>query len=369
MHISKARLLAVASAATLVALGAAGPAAADGGDHRKKHGPPAGFSIQAAVDDAQPGDTVRIPPGTYRESVTIRTDGISLRGPGVVIEPAGAEPTACDTLDGPDTDRVSGICILGEVDPETFEAIDRVRGVSVRGVTVAGASGDGLVALATAELKVSDSRFADNGGYGAAAFVAEGVTFHGNKATGNAEAGFYIGDSENAHAHVRGNYSSDNELGFFYRNASVGKMQGNVAVGNCVGTLLLAGTPGPVTDWELRKNDVSANDKVCEGNAEDGGPALSGAGIALVGAQDFRVRDNTVRDNRSDAASVLEGGIVVLSTNSLPELLAPGFDPGGAVERNKAKGNEPADLNWDGTGTVEFDDNRWLTSIPGGLCD
>ncbi|MDP5181344.1 right-handed parallel beta-helix repeat-containing protein [Blastococcus sp. BMG 814] len=362
----RARLLAVASTAALVAVGVAGPAAADDG---KKRGPHDGFSIQAAVDAAKPGDTIRIPPGTYHESVTIQEDGITLLGHRVVIAPAGAAPTGCDTIDGPETDRVSGICILGEVDPETFEAVDRVTGVSVRGVTVTGATGDGLIALATEDLEVSHSRFTDNGGYGAAAFVAHGVTFHGNKSTGNAEAGFYIGDSEEADADVRGNYSKDNELGFFFRNASVGKMQGNVAVGNCVGTLLLAGAPGPVTDWELRKNDVSANNKVCEGNAEDGVPALSGAGIALVGAQDFRVRDNVVRDNRSDAASVLEGGIVVLSTNSLPEVLAPGFDPSGEVERNKAKGNEPADLVWDGSGSVEFDDNRCLTSIPEGLCD
>ena len=109
MHIHTARLLAVASTATMVALGAAGPAAADGGDG-KKHGPPAAFSIQAAVDAAAPGDTVRIPPGTYRESITIQQDGISLRGGrGVVIEPAGADPTACDTLDDPEADRVSGI--------------------------------------------------------------------------------------------------------------------------------------------------------------------------------------------------------------------------------------------------------------------
>ncbi|MGY1721607.1 right-handed parallel beta-helix repeat-containing protein [Blastococcus sp. SYSU DS0533] len=361
----RARLLAVASATTLATLAVAGPAAADDG---RKPGPHGGFSIQAAVDAAKPGDTIRIPPGTYHESVTIQKDGITLLGHRAVIAPAGADSTACDTFDDPETDRVSGICILGEVDPETFEAVDRVTGVSVRGVTVTGATGDGLVALATKDLEVSDSRFTDNGGYGAASFVTEGTTFRGNKSTGNAEAGFYVGDSEHADADVRGNYSAKNELGYFYRNASVGKMQGNVAVGNCVGVLLLAGAPGPVTDWELRKNEVSANNKVCEGNAEDGVPALSGAGIALVGAQDFRVRDNTVRDNRSDAASLLEGGIVVLSTNSLPEVLAPGFDPSGEVERNKAKGNQPADINWDGTGDVDFDRNRCMTSIPEGLC-
>ncbi|MGY1916253.1 right-handed parallel beta-helix repeat-containing protein [Blastococcus sp. SYSU DS0973] len=388
---SKARLLAVASAATLVALGAAGPAAAGGGydrghdrshgadddrkrddrkhEARKDHEPPADYSIQAAVDAAGPGDTIHVPPGTYRESVTIREDGISLRSHGVVLEPAGAEATACDALDGPETDRVSGICILGEIDLQTFTAGDRVSGVSIRGITVSGATGDGLVAVATEDLSVRDSRFTDNGGYGAASFVTEGTSFRGNKATGNAEAGFYIGDSEKADADVRGNYSADNEIGYFYRNASAGKMRGNVATGNCVGVLLLAGAPGPVTGWEVRKNEVSANNTVCAGNPEDGIPPLSGAGMVLAGAQDVRVRDNVVRDNHSAAESVVEGGVVVISTDSLAEAeLVPGFAPSGEVERNEAKGNEPADINWDGTGTVEFGDNRCRTSIPGGLC-
>src|SRR5260370_8668999 len=41
-----------------------------------------GQSIQAAVDSASPGDTVLVRPGVYRQSVQIRTDGITLRGSG-----------------------------------------------------------------------------------------------------------------------------------------------------------------------------------------------------------------------------------------------------------------------------------------------
>ncbi|MCF6737047.1 nitrous oxide reductase family maturation protein NosD [Blastococcus sp. KM273129] len=360
MHLRRARLLAVASAATLATLAVAGPATADTG---KKPDPNHGFSIQAAVDAAKPGDTIRIPPGTYHESVTIQKDGITLLGHRVVIAPTGAEPTACDTLEGP-ADRVSGICVLGEVDDE-FNAVHRVKDVSVRGITVTGATGDGLVALATKKLRVSDSRFTDNGGYGAASFVTEGTTFHGNKATGNAEAGFYIGDSEKADADVRGNHSAGNMMGYFFRNASVGEARGNVAVGNCLGMLLLAGAPGPVTDWKLRDNKVAENNKVC---ADD--LPISGAGIVLLGAQDFHVRDNAVLDNNSEAVSVVEGGIVVQSSFPAPpeEEQVPIFEPRGEVERNKAKGNQPADLVWDETGDVDFDRNQCLTSLPEGLC-
>jgi hypothetical protein len=349
-----------------MAIGVAGPAAAHGGHGGTKPAPPP-YSIQAAVDAAKPGATINIPPGKYYESVTIAKNGISLRGYDVVIKPP-ATPVATPCDQG-SVDRVSGICIIGVIDPDTFEAVERVKNVSVRGVTVQGFSGDGLVGLATKNLSVRDSRFIGNGGYGAASFNTEGTTFRDNKSTGNAEAGFYVGDSPNAQADVRGNFSADNELGFFFRNASMGKAQANVAVGNCVGMLLLAGAPGPVVGWDVRDNKVAANNKLCAGAPDDGIPPLSGAGIALVGAQDFRVRGNAVFDNASNASSLVEGGIAVLSTDSVPPgVLVPGFDPSGSVERNTAKGNQPADITWDGRGMVRFDGNKCRTSVPAGLC-
>ena len=41
-----------------------------------------GESIQAAIDDALPGDTITIAPGEFRENLTITTDDITLRGGG-----------------------------------------------------------------------------------------------------------------------------------------------------------------------------------------------------------------------------------------------------------------------------------------------
>jgi pectin methylesterase-like acyl-CoA thioesterase len=47
-------------------------------------------TIQAAVDAAQPGDTVIVPPGRYHESVTIAKSGITIRGSrGAVLDASG----------------------------------------------------------------------------------------------------------------------------------------------------------------------------------------------------------------------------------------------------------------------------------------
>ena len=89
MNVRRSPLVVVASVAALTTLSLAGPALAqDDGD----------FDIQKAVDDAEPGDTIDIPSGTYKQSVTITKDGISLRGDDVVIDASTADPTDCDTL-------------------------------------------------------------------------------------------------------------------------------------------------------------------------------------------------------------------------------------------------------------------------------
>src|SRR5512135_917864 len=39
-----------------------------------------GGSIQAAVDQAKPGDTVRVSPGVYHEAIKVHTDNVTLQG-------------------------------------------------------------------------------------------------------------------------------------------------------------------------------------------------------------------------------------------------------------------------------------------------
>ena len=77
-------LLAIAMATALTAA-AAEPAPAAGADEVVVTS-----TIQAAVDAAQPGDTVVVPPGRYHESVTITKSGITIRGSrGAVLDASG----------------------------------------------------------------------------------------------------------------------------------------------------------------------------------------------------------------------------------------------------------------------------------------
>src|ERR1700676_4483492 len=60
--------------------------------------------IQAAVKRAQPGDTIKVMPGVYKESVYIDKDGIRLLGV--------AEGNRWPTLDGENT-RNDGVLVSG----------------------------------------------------------------------------------------------------------------------------------------------------------------------------------------------------------------------------------------------------------------
>ena len=109
-----------------VALAGVGSAAADS----SVVGP--GESIQKAINAADPGDTIVVR-GVHREDVVIRKDGIKLRGDDAVIEAPARADSPCSRAFGPEA-----ICVLGDVNLDTFEVKKRVKDVSVSGFTIRG---------------------------------------------------------------------------------------------------------------------------------------------------------------------------------------------------------------------------------------
>jgi hypothetical protein len=344
-----------------VALSVPATAAAAGGSTIVVH---PGQSIQAAVNQARPGDTVLVKPGVYHQAVQIRTDGITLRGSGdflggTVLKPPASPPhNLCSSIFGP-----TGVCVLAkQVNATTGKVITPVYNDTVTGMYVTGFAAVGVFGYGTYGLTVQRVAAFNDGAYGIARFESTKSLFANNITVGNSEAGLYVGDSPNAAAVVRDNVTKDNALGIFVRHARGVTVVNNRATGNCQGVLVLDdGEPGGAGNAVIQNNSVFRNNKFCPANEE--APPLQGGGILLLGATQTKVTGNSVKGNRG--AQLNSGGIVVLSAAPF-QGSDPQFD---TIARNTAFRDKPADLRWDGGGNnVSFVANHCATSIPAGLC-
>jgi Right handed beta helix region len=338
------------------------PYAAAASSHTIVVGP--GQSIQAAVNQAQPGDTVLVKPGVYHEAVLIRTDGITLRGSGdfrggTVIEPPAAPPhNLCTAAFGP-----TGVCILAkEVNQKTGAVEQPVYDDTVTGLYVTSFPGNGVFGYGTYGLTVQRVVAVNDGAYGISRFESTKTLFANDTAIGNSEAGFYVGDSPNAATVVRDDVAMGNTLGIFVRHARGVTVIHNRSTGNCQGILVLDdGQPGGAGNAVVQSNSVFRNNKACK--ASEDAPALQGGGILLVGATQTKVTQNSVQGNRGSQFN--SGGIVVVSAAPFKGS-DPEFD---TIAGNTAYGDQPSDLRWDGSGShVTFSRNHCATSIPAGLC-
>jgi parallel beta-helix repeat protein len=288
--------------------------------------------------------------GTFHESVLI-TKPLRLvgSGRGTVLEPGDAT-NECTP---------NGICVFAPGGK-----------VSISNMTVRGYEGFGVFAFQAVEgFNVSGVRAENDGEYGVAAFESHGISFVGNFASNAEEAGFYIGDTEDASGLVASNTSVGSAFGIFLRDSRQGNVVGNSVSGNCVGILGLdtpevtsGGVDVSAGDWRLTGNQVRDNTKACPANEE--APPLSGLGIALVGPDDYVVSGNVITGNTPSGYTVFSGGVAVVDSTQFG-----GSTPNrNVVKANLIKGNDP-DIFWDGSGTGNvFAHNACSTSVPGGLC-
>jgi parallel beta-helix repeat protein len=316
-----------------------------------------GQSIQAAIDAANPGDTIVVEPGTYNQNVLIAKNGITLEGRHAILEPPVGQP-AC--VDPEEPESLNGICVFGE--PDAHGNITPVQGVTVTGFTIRNFSGSGIIAFGAEGATFSDNTAADNGEYGIAAFNSTGTKILGNTTYGSEEAGVYVGDSPNADATIRGNETFDNLFGIFLRNAENGAIRENNSHDNCIGALVLADAPGPAGGFTFVDNNISHNTKACPPIVEEDFPPTSGVGIALLGAHDVRVVANTITDNIPSGPTAFSAGVFVATG-------VGGTKPANIVVTHNAILRNQPDLFWDGEGSgIDLTGNWCETSVPPGLC-
>jgi parallel beta-helix repeat protein len=326
-----------------------------------------GQSIQAAIDLSSPGDKVVVKPGTYREYLQIvDKDRITLRGQRATLKPAAtATPTLCNSMGD-----LTGVCVVGRLGPPVGDNPPPVLRPSesdrITGFKISGFKSNAVFGFGTRSLRVDHNALTKNGEYGVFSNTSTRTRLDHNVVKGNTgEAGLYVGDSQSAHAVVTRNKVTNNAgSGIFLRDASHGTVSRNRVSGSCVGIYLLGDAPGPVGHWRIGRNKVLRNNRECKATTGDeGGPALSGLGIALAGADHTKVTRNVIHGHRKKHPSAVYGGIAIVRAG-LTSGTVPVED---LISRNVATRNRP-DINWDGTGSVSFKRNTCNRSQPASVC-
>jgi parallel beta-helix repeat protein len=297
-----------------------------------------GESIQNAIKAADPGDTIVVTGGVHHGTVTIKKDGISLRGVDAVLKPPAKATSPCGA---------SGFCVNAD-------------NVSISGFTVRNFRDNGIIAIGARNPRFISNRVYNNREYGIAAFSSTGTQIIGNFTSGSDDAGIYVGDAPRANATVVGNQTYDNLFGIFVRNARHGKIAANQVHDNCMGMLFLADAPGPAGVFDVRGNRVMNNTRACPANEE--GPPISGVGIALLGARGMEIKSNQIMHNVPSGPTGFAGGVVVTKGFK-------GTPPtNNTITGNTILRNKP-DIFWDKSGSGNrLKPNDCKTSKPGRLC-
>ena len=257
-------------------------------------------TIQAAVDQAREGATILVAPGVYKETVQVRTKGLTIRGAqrGSVI------------IDG-EVKRANGIVVTA---PDVSVQNLTVRNHTLNGVLVTGLSQDGgmgrgsngYTKLDTQKFpplqgfRVSYVTASNNALYGIYAFDAQHGVIEQSYASGSADSGFYVGQCKPCDIVVRGNVAERNAVGYEGTNAS-GQMYvlGNRFSGNRVGMTSNSDYQEafvPQEDAAFVGNLVSDNSEALSPAQADGG---FGLGVGIAGGTRNLVSRNLITGNPS----------------------------------------------------------------------
>ena len=330
-----------------------------------------GESVQKAVDAARTGDTVLVLAGTYHESVTVRTAGLTLRGvgPRTVIRPVEKKAVPLPAQSAPGArasvsclEGGNGICVVGGKNTP-------LRNVTVADLEVTGFSRIGLWSMGTDRLTVERVTADGNGQWGIAQEHSTRGLFRENTARRNGDAGLFLannvkaeeGATDSKGAVVERNRLEDNRIGITVRRLRNLAVAHNHVTGNCAGVFVVGDENKPKAgSLSVTGNHVVRNNKYCEKTARL--PYLQGSGIVLTGTEQTLVTRNVVTGH--SGGSPLSGGIVLFKSFV-----------GVTSERNRItgnwlEGNTPADLvdqESAKTGNT-FDGNTCRASKPAGLC-
>jgi parallel beta-helix repeat protein len=358
-----------------------------------------GQSIQAAIDQAKPGDVVAVEPGDYQEAgrpcpsspsetcaLVVTTDDIRLFGMGGVGGDQGEDhdhAAKSDHGQGPlhvvltpmgDQDRGIEAARPG-ADGATCldDPSQRLQGFSIRGFTVNGFAGEGVFIFCADDWQIREVSANDNGEYALfPSHTRRGRITH-SIATGAHDTGIYIGQSFDAR--IDHNVATKNVSGYELENSSNMRLDHNSSFGNTAGILTFA---NPGLDVHENKNNrvdhnfvsdnnapntcIDPNDEVCQ--------VPPGTGILLLATDANTVQNNWVVNNDSYGIGTISQCTIDAST--CHSLDVDPFPDDNVIAHNfvQENGSSPdpsvppffaVDLAWDVTGSG----NCWSHNIAG----
>jgi hypothetical protein len=293
-------------------------------------------TIQAAVDAAAPGDLVLIDRGVYRESVDVKTPGLTIRG----------------------VDR-NEVVIDGEFERENGIQVLFTDGVAVENLATMNNTANGVFWSGVRGYRASYVTAVNNGDYGIYAFDSGDGLFEHSYASGSPDASYYIGQCNPCQAVITDSIGEYSGLGYSGTNAS-----GDIFIVDSVFRKNGAGLAPNTLDSELLP---PAEGFVIAGNLiHDNGYvefphkgaqwATQGNGIIAAGTTDGLITKNRILNHPSSGIQVSfnvdanvympEGNVVtdnVIAGSGLADLTLSGpARSGNCFAGNEAEDTMPA---------------------------
>jgi parallel beta-helix repeat protein len=313
-------------------------------------------TIQEAVNQANPGDTVFVPPSIYRENVVIVKDNLTIRGSrGAVLDGTGLAGT-------------SGIRVVPAV------AGTRINGFKLDGLTIRNYSRNGIFLSRVDNFTISGGVYEDNEEYGIFPVRSSNGLIEGNQVSGAEDTGIYIGQSDQIV--VRKNNCFNNTSGIEIENATHIGASENLVRRNSIGiaAFVLPLLSIPVTEFVSIENNIII-DNNRPNTIDDPDEILSrlpdGVGILIVAADNVVARNNRVLNNDTSGIALFQLPPDLASldprVNPFPDndIFVDNIVLHNATMPDQRIPLPAADLNWDLSGTGNhWMNNQYQTSFP-----